>query len=78
MRIVYHVPILTKLSSALTEAEDYGKKIEMFVLTDEEYNEFVNENHHCKTKKNDKFYFYDARVISENEYYKNLEKEAIS
>jgi hypothetical protein len=67
MKIIYHVPVLEKMATALTDAGDYGKEIEQFILTDREWDEFLKVNNVNKHRmQNGTYEFYGVPVIPEN------------
>ena len=72
MRTIYHIPILEKFTDALTKANDIGKKIDIFVLTKNEWEELLKcpELNKYKLSKN-KYQFYGIPIICEDNYIKN-------
>ena len=77
MKVIYHIPILTKLCSAMEEADIMKKKIDYFVLNRDEFKELMKKENEEKIYKDDsgKVYFYNIRVIPEEEYENNEKGE---
>jgi len=75
VKVIYHIPILRKLCSAIEEADIMKKKIDYFVLNRDEFRELMKKENEEELYKDDsgKVYFYNIRVISEEEY-ENIEK----
>lgn len=75
MRIVYHIPIEEKLVDAITKASDYGKKIDAFVLSEDEYTELMRarSSHLSVNKQLSTVKYYGIRVLTEEEYRKENE-----
>lgn len=75
MKVIYHIPIEEKLSEAITKASDYGKKIDSFVLSEDEYNELMRTrpSHLSVNTQLSTVKYYGIRVLTEDAYRKENE-----
>lgn len=65
MEVVYHVPIMEKLCTAVTEAGLTEQKIKKFVLTEEEYKELRSHDDYKFDPDGDDLYYYGVPITRE-------------
>lgn len=65
MEIVYHIPIMEKLCSAITESGLSGRKIDEFILNEKEYEELCEHDDYKLSCSRDDFEYYGVPITKE-------------
>jgi len=64
MKVIYHIPIMEKLCTAVSEASNEDKKIDKFILTAEEYKE-IEESIDKLDYNNGMYEYYGVPITKE-------------